>query len=142
MISVASFSTWRLASSVVISRARNVATPSPIAKAAIITRLNLVRSPIAAPCASWASPHAVDELRRLLRRQATSDLGLDLELVAADGGPRFRAESSVDPAGVVPDAGKHGLHLAAVGVRHLILVEHDVLLRQRPERGLGHRCRW
>src|SRR5579883_889369 len=141
MISVASFSTSRLASSVVISRARNVATPSPIAKAAIITILNLARSPIAAPCGSRELPHAVDEPRRLFRRQATGELGLDLELVAADGGARFGAESAVDPAGVVTDVGESGLDLAPVAVGHLILVDHDVLLRRRFEGRLRRRRR-
>src|SRR5262245_3366946 len=101
MISVASLSTWRLASSVVISRARNVATARPIAKAAIITRLNVVRSPILPP----ESAHAVDQPGGLLCRQATRELGLDLELVAADGCPRFRAKCAVDAAGVVTDGG-------------------------------------
>src|SRR5579871_5474620 len=108
MISVASFSTCRWASSVVISRASRVAMASPIAKAAIITRLNLVRSPI------WLSPEstrAVDEPGRLLRRQATRELGLYLELVATDGGPRFDAERPVDAAGVVADVGEHSLNL-------------------------------
>src|ERR1700759_1644281 len=141
MINVASFRTWRLASSVVISRARNVATPSPIAKAAIITRLNLARSPITAPFCPLASPHPVDEPGRLLRRQATRELGLALELVAADGGPRFGAESAVDPAGVVADVGKHGLDLAPVAIGHLILVHHDVLRRRLVGRGGRWRTR-
>src|SRR6478752_6315697 len=132
MISVASLSTWRLASSVVISRASNVATPSPVAKAAIITRLNLARSPIAAPCALRASPHAIDEPGRLLRRQAPGKLGLDLELVAADSGPCFGAEGAVDSARVVADFGEHVLDLTPVAIRHLVVVHH-VLLRRRCE---------
>src|SRR5438552_3625521 len=95
MINVASFSTWRFASSAVISRASAVATASPVANAAIITRLNFVRSPISA---SPASTHAVDESGRLLRRQATREFGLDLELIAADCGPGFGAEGPVDAA--------------------------------------------
>src|SRR5229473_3590642 len=101
MMRVASLSICRLASSVVISLARKVATARPTRNAVIITRLNLVLSPMPFSIPPSFSPHAVGESRCLFSVQAAGHFALDFELVAADGGPGFGSECPVYPATVV-----------------------------------------
>src|SRR5258708_23515502 len=145
MMRVASLSICRLASSVVISLARKAATARPIRNAVIITRLNLVLSPMPFSIPPSFSPHAVGESRCLFSAQAAGHFGLDFELVAADGGPGFGSECPVDPAIVVSHGCQHRLDPAPILLGHLILVRHGQELRRRNrqcnDRWLGRRRR-
>src|SRR5229473_4460848 len=145
MMSVASLSICRLASSVVISLARKAATARPIRNAVIITRLNLVLSPMPFSIPPSFSPHAVGESCCLFSAQAAGHFALDFELVAADGGPGFGSECPVNPATVVSHGCQHRLDPAPILLGHLILVRHGQALRRRNrqcnDRWLGRRRR-
>src|ERR1700730_2075922 len=145
MMRVASLSICRLASSVVISLARKVATARPIRNAVIIIRLNLVLSPMPFSIPPSFSPHAVGESCCLFSAQAAGHFALDFELVAADGGPGFGSECPVDPATVVSHGCQHRLDPAPILLGQLILVRHGQALRRRNrqcnDRWLGRRRR-
>src|SRR5260370_6648020 len=121
MMRVASLSICRLASSVVISLARKVATSRPLRNAVIITRLILVLSPIPFSIPPSFLSHAVGEARCLLSAQAAGHFALDFELVAADGGPGFGPECSVYPAAVISHGCQHHLDPAPILLGRLIL---------------------
>src|SRR5258708_8616186 len=145
MMSVASLSICRFASSVVISLARKAATARPIRNAVIITRLNLVLRPMQFSMPALFSPHAVGESRCLFSAQAAGHFALDFELVAADGGPGFGSECPVYPATVISHGCQHHLDPAPILLGHLILVRHGQALRRRNrqcnDRWLGPRRR-